>query len=67
MIASYPADDLLLSGWIQGENVLVNQAAMVEIPRGKGRMIMTGFYPEYRGQAHQTYKMMFNAIFYAGN
>jgi len=67
VIASYPADDLLLSGWIQGEDVLVNQAAMVEIPRGKGRMIMTGFYPEYRGQAHQTYKMMFNAIFYAGN
>ena len=67
VIASYPPDDLLLSGWIQGEDVLVNQAAMVEIPRGKGRMIMTGFYPEYRGQAHQTYKMMFNAIFYAGN
>ena len=67
VIASYPADDLLLSGWIQGEDVLVNQAAMVEIPRGKGRMIMTGFYPEYRGQAHQTYKMMFNAIFYAGD
>ena len=67
VIASYPADDLLLSGWIQGEDVLVNQAAMIEIPRGKGRMIMTGFYPEYRGQAHQTYKMMFNAIFYAGD
>ena len=67
VIASYPADDLLLSGWIQGEDVLVNQAAMVEIPRGKGRMVMTGFYPEYRGQAHQTYKMMFNAIFYAGD
>jgi hypothetical protein len=67
VIASYPPDELLLSGWIQGEDVLVNQAAMVEIPRGKGRMIMTGFYPEYRGQAHQTYKMMFNAIFYAGN
>ena len=67
VIASYPADDLLLSGWIQGEDVLVNQAAMVEIPRGKGRMVMMGFYPEYRGQAHQTYKMMFNAIFYAGD
>ena len=67
VIASYPADDLLLSGWIQGEDVLVNQAAMIEIPRGKGRMVMTGFYPEYRGQAHQTYKMMFNAIFYAGD
>lgn len=66
IIARYPSRDLLLSGWIQGEDVLTDQVAMVEIPRGKGRMIMTGFYPEYRGQAHHTFKLMFNAIFYAG-
>jgi hypothetical protein len=64
VVARYPADGLLLSGWIQGEQYLVNQAAMLEIPRGRGRMVMAGFYPEYRGQAHLTAKMMFNAIFY---
>ncbi len=64
VVARYPADDLLLSGWIQGESYLVNQAAMLEIPRGRGRMVMAGFYPEYRGQAHLTFKMMFNAILY---
>ena len=64
VVALYPSEDLLLSGWIQGEQYLVNQAAMLEIPRGKGRMVMAGFYPEYRAQAHLTYKMMFNAIFY---
>jgi len=64
VIARYPSENLLLSGWIQGEEHLVDQAAMLEIPYGKGRMIMTGFYPEYRGQAHLTFKMMFNAIFY---
>jgi len=64
VIARYPGDDVLLSGWIQGEDYLVNQAAMLEIPRGRGRMVMVGFYPEYRGQAHLTFKMMFNAIFY---
>jgi len=64
VVARYPADNLLLSGWIQGEQYLVNQAAMLEIPRGRGRMVMAGFYPEYRGQAHLTFKMMFNAVFY---
>jgi hypothetical protein len=64
VVARYPADDLLLSGWIQGEEYLAGQAAMLEIPRGRGRMVMAGFYPEYRGQAHLTLKMMFNAIFY---
>ncbi len=64
VVAWYPSEDLLLSGWIQGEEYLVNQAAMLEIPRGRGRMVMAGFYPEYRAQAHLTLKMMFNAIFY---
>ena len=64
VVARYPSEDLLLSGWIQGEQYLVGQAAMLEIPRGRGRMVMAGFYPEYRAQAHLTLKMMFNAIFY---
>jgi len=64
VIARYPNEDLLLSGWIQGEEHLIGQAAMLEIPYGRGRMIMTGFYPEYRAQAHLTFKMMFNAAFY---
>ncbi len=64
VVARYPSEDVLLSGWIQGEEYLVNQAAMLEIPRGRGRMVMAGFYPEYRAQAHLTLKMMFNAIFY---
>ena len=64
VVARYPAEDLLLSGWIQGEDRLANQAAMLEIPRGRGRMVMAGFYPEYRAQAHLTLKLMLNAIFY---
>ena len=64
VVARYPSEDLLLSGWIQGEQYLVGRAAMLEIPRGRGRMVMAGFYPEYRGQAHLTLKMMLNAIFY---
>ncbi len=63
-VARYPSGDLLLSGWVQGEQYLANQAAMLEVPRGRGRMVMVGFSPEYRAQAYLTYKLMFNAIFY---
>jgi hypothetical protein len=63
-VATYPSDDILLSGWIQGEQYLQGQAAMLEIPRGRGRMVMVGFSPEYRAQAYLTYKLLFNAIFY---
>ena len=63
-VARYPNEDLLLSGWIQGGEYLAEQAAMLEVPRGRGRMVMIGFSPEYRAQAYLTYKLMFNANFY---
>ena len=30
-MASYPATDLLLSGWLLGERVVANRAAVVEV------------------------------------
>lgn len=62
-VARYPAADLLLSGWIQGEETLAGKAALVELHDGDGRVVMVGFSPEYRAQAHQTFKVLFNAIF----
>ncbi len=62
-VARYPEHDLLLSGWIQGEERLAGKAALVELPYGRGRVVMVGFSPEYRAQAHQTFKILFNAIF----
>lgn len=64
VLARYPSRDLLMSGWIQGEEHLVGRAALLEIPLGDGRIVMAGFSPEYRGQAHETVKLLFNAGFY---
>lgn len=62
-VTRYPDAGLLASGWIQGEELLAGRSAMLEVPLGAGRAVMAGFSPEYRGQAHGTYKILFNAIF----
>ena len=62
-VARFPEADLLASGWIQGEETLRGRAALVSVPYQEGSVVMVGFSPEYRAQAHATFKVLFNAIF----
>jgi len=52
----------LLSGWILGEQLLKGKAAAVEATMGKGRVVMFGFRPQYRGQSLATFPFVFNAV-----
>ena len=63
IIARYPSNkDTLLSGWLLGGNRIKGKAALVEVTLGKGRIILFGFRPQYRGQSLATYPLFFNAI-----
>ncbi len=52
IIARYAADsNPLLSGWILGDKLIRGKAALVEAKIGKGRIVLFGFRPQYRGQS----------------
>lgn len=63
VIARYPeSGELLLSGWALGIEKLKGKAALVEVTIGKGKIILFGFRPQYRGQSLATFPLLFNAI-----
>jgi hypothetical protein len=63
-VVRYPDRDLLLSGWINGEEHLTGQSALVDVPFENGRLILIGFPAQYRAQTHGTFRYLFNAIHY---
>lgn len=66
VVVKYPKSDLLKSGYLIGEEKIANGAAVVTLTLGKGRIILIGFDAINRAQAHNTFKIFFNAIYSAG-
>jgi hypothetical protein len=61
-VASFTAENPLLSGWIQGGQFLKGTSVIAQEPVGKGQIILFGFRPQYRAQSEVTYKFLFNAL-----
>jgi hypothetical protein len=63
VVARYPEAGQLLSGYALHPEYLNGKAALVEARYGSGRVVVFGFRPQYRGQPHETFKILFNAIY----
>jgi hypothetical protein len=65
-VATYPAGNPLMSGWLLGDQLLQGHSALVDAPLGQGHVVMFGFRPQYRGQSYGTFKLLFNGLYYFG-
>lgn len=64
-VASYAARNLLASGWIRGENAVSGKDAVTEVSLGKGRVLLFGIRPQFRGQTFATFKLVLNPLYLA--
>ena len=64
VVADYPDESLLLSGWILGDELLRNKSAVLDIDFEKGKLILFGFNVHNRAQSYSTFKLLFNSLIY---
>jgi hypothetical protein len=64
VLATYPRDrNPLESGYLLHPERIQGKAAALEVFQGDGRIYLFGFKPQWRGQSHGAYKLVFNAIY----
>ncbi|HEU4509853.1 MAG TPA: M14 family metallopeptidase [Pyrinomonadaceae bacterium] len=62
VIARYAKENVLLSGWLLGEDKLRGQIALAEVGLAKGRVVLFGFRPQHRGQTWGTLPLIWNTL-----
>ena len=63
VLMRYPGGDAnVLSGLMRGADEVRNRAAIVDVPNGKGRVLVYATNPVYRWQNHGEFNMLFNAL-----
>jgi Zinc carboxypeptidase len=56
----------LLSGYLLGEKHLNGYAAALEVVYGRGRVLLLGFRPQWRGQPFGTFRVVFDSALFTG-
>ncbi len=62
VIASFPEDGALMSGFAKNEDLLSRQAALVWLKKGDGQLLLYSFSPLFRASTGGTYKLLFNGL-----
>ncbi len=64
VVMEFPAkaDDILLSGLLHGGQALTRKPLLVDVPDGKGHMVLYALRPFWRWQTQGSYFLGFNAI-----
>jgi ribosomal protein S18 acetylase RimI-like enzyme len=62
VIARYAMKNLLASGWLSGEGVIAGRPALLDVPHGKGHVVLFGFRPQFRGQTWGTFGLFVDSL-----
>lgn len=62
VLGYFEEDNLLLSGYISGEENLYNKSALIWLKKGKGQLVFFGFNPVFRASVPLNYKLLYNAL-----
>ena len=62
VIARFPENGILLSGYVEKEKAVSNRNAMIWMRKGDGQLVLFGFNPQFRAATAGTYKLLFNAL-----
>jgi len=63
VVARYPREPLLLSGWALGDDRIQGEGSVVSVPLGKGRVVLFGFGVINRWQTPAVLPLLFNALY----
>ncbi len=64
VVARYPNANVNASGWLRGEDLMYGRAAVVTI-ENPGKIVLFGIRPQHRAQAHATFGLLFNALYWS--
>jgi hypothetical protein len=54
--------DLLVSGLVEGGDEIAQHPAVLDVPTGRGHVILFSINPVYRGETRGTYSLVLNTI-----
>ncbi|MFI5357688.1 MAG: hypothetical protein ACHQ4G_10175, partial [Opitutales bacterium] len=57
-----PENELFVSGMLAGGRALANSPAVVDVPRGKGHVLLFANNPMWRNETQGSYFLLFNAM-----
>jgi len=64
VLARYPKQtNPLESGLLLHPEAIEGKIAALELAYGRGRILLYGFKPQFRGESHATYKYLFNELY----
>ena len=62
VVISFAEKDLLLSGMLEGSDELAGKPAVIDVPRGKGHIILMATNPMWRMNTSGSYALVMNAV-----